>query len=201
MEACFRYPIENWLLFFVNLNTVKYAKFFCEENIWHLCQNKEFAKLQKFVLFISNIEKKCPFWFQKSNSKHEPIWWDYHVTLAVNLSSWYIYDLDTTLSFPVELENYVFYTFKGLSRVGKDYFPNFKIIDAERYAKEFYSDRSHMKDKNGNWIADPPTWPLIVNSKELNIDDLFNFTHSSKHKIYTMKEMSDFFKTVKLRTC
>ena len=179
----------------MDIKTIKYTTFFCEENIWYLCQNDEFSNSQKFVLFISNNVKKCPFWYQKAGQTHQPIWWDYHVILAVKLDFWYIYDLDTTLAFPLELHIYLSKTFQQNSNLSSQYFPQFKIIDSDEYRNDFHSDRKHMRDSNGNWLASPPAWPLIENSKKLSIKELLNFSSTSNHRIFSRMETIDYFKT------
>jgi protein N-terminal glutamine amidohydrolase len=67
-----------------------YTKYFCEENIYHLCklvvsQTLHFHILKSFVVFISNPAKKVPIGYQKSstNSVTGLIIWDYHVILIV----------------------------------------------------------------------------------------------------------------------
>lgn len=170
----------------------KYTKCFCEENIWHLCQHADLVEFPKYVLFISNVIKQCPFWFQKTAPAQEFICWDYHVVLAVNMEGWQIFDLDTTLSFPIDLKEYISSTFKGKTGIHPGYFPNFKIIGAERYVREFYSDRKHMKDEVGKWLSPAPDWPLILGNKQLSIDRLFDFTGSSKQEIYNLSEMVEY---------
>ncbi|WP_458777411.1 protein N-terminal glutamine amidohydrolase [Desulforhopalus sp. 52FAK] len=171
------------------LTGIKYSELFCEENIWHLCQHAELVEFPKYVLFISNARKQCPFWFQKSAPAQGFVCWDYHVVLAVKMVDWKIFDLDTTLSFPIGLKEYVSFTFKGMAGIHPGYFPSFKIIDARRYVREFYSDRKHMKDEMGEWLSPAPDWSLILGNKMLSIDGLFDFTGSSKQEIYSLPDM------------
>ena len=170
----------------------KYTTCYCEENIWHLCQHADLVQFPKYVLCISNIAKQCPFWFQKSAPVQEFTCWDYHVVLTVYKGGWQIFDLDTTLPFPIELKAYMSLTFKGLPDIHPEYFPKFKIIGAERYVREFHSDRKHMKDTNGKWLSPPPDWPMILSSKQLCIGELFDFSGSSKQEIYSLVEMADY---------
>lgn len=178
----------------MKIQDLHYTKYFCEENIWHLCQQEAFKNLPHYVLFISNSEKKCPFWFQKAAKPFEPILWDYHVILAVQLDGWHIFDLDTTLPCPMELERYFAQSFLEVTNFGSVLAPRVKIIEAEKYANEFYSDRSHMKDETGNWLSPPPPWPLIDNAKTISIDDLLDFTTASKQKIYSLSEALEYFR-------
>jgi len=108
------------------------------------------------------------------------------------MEGWQIFDLDTTLSFPIELKEYISSTFKGMAGIHPGYFPNFKVIGAERYVGGFYSDRKHMKDDGGKWLSPAPDWPLILGNKQLSIDGLFDFTGSSKQEIYSLPEMVEY---------
>lgn len=178
----------------MKIKNIKYTKYFCEENIWCLCQQEAFQDLPQYVLFISNSAKQCPFWFQKAAKPFDPILWDYHVILAVQLDGWHIFDLDTRLPCPMELDEYFTQSFLDVVSFGSNLAPHVKIIDAKKYTDEFYSDRSHMKDKNGNWLATPPSWPLIENAKTISIDDLLDFTTASKQKIYSLNEALEYFR-------
>ena len=176
----------------MKIANTKYTTCFCEENIWHLCQHADLIKFPKYVLFISNTVKQCPFWFQKSAPAEECICWDYHVVLAVNIAGWQIFDLDTTLSFPNELKEYLSSTFKGIANIHPGYFPRFKIISAKRYVREFYSDRKHMKDEGGKWLSPAPEWPLIYGNKQLPIAELFDFVGSNKQEIFSLPGMVEY---------
>lgn len=176
----------------MKLANTKYAKCFCEENIWHLCQHADLVEFPRYVLFISNVMNQCPFWFQKIAPAQEIICWDYHVVLAVNMKGWQVFDLDTTLSFPISLQAYVSSTFKGITTIHPDYYPGFKIIDAEKYVRGFYSDRKHMRDETEKWLSPPPDWPLILGNKQLSIDRLLDFSGSSRQQIYSLSEMAQY---------
>ena len=95
------------------------------------------------VIFITNPNKTCPVWYQRaSNSPNKPVIWDYHVVLAIKhqpsesssnststssstfpstfssflslINSYYIYDLDTTLTFPLSIYEYFIYITTGI---------------------------------------------------------------------------------------
>ena len=38
----------------------------------------------------------------------------------------------------------------------------FRVVHAPLFLRHFASDRRHMKDSEGNWTAQPPTYELIV---------------------------------------
>jgi protein N-terminal glutamine amidohydrolase len=38
----------------------------------------------------------------------------------------------------------------------------FRVIHAPMFLQSFASDRSHMKDANGNWLQLPPKYEAIV---------------------------------------
>lgn len=162
--------------------TFLYAPYYCEENIWHLCQHAQFAGFDRRVVFISNAQRSCPFWFQKAaRNADAPVLWDYHVILLYFDAGWKVWDLDTVLANPIVLPEYLSQTFHGLRAVDAPaWFPVFKLISADLFLKEFTSDRSHMKDESGHWSQPPPDWPLILggstNNLQMYID--MNDTHS-----------------------
>ncbi|PIO66584.1 hypothetical protein TELCIR_11700, partial [Teladorsagia circumcincta] len=50
----------------------------------------------------------------------------------------------------------------------------FRIIPCADYLSHFSSDRSHMKDENGAWIAPPPNWEPISKNGSSNIQDFIS---------------------------
>lgn len=71
-----------------------YTSCYCEENIYLFIQDMV-EKIENcdlsikfFAMFISNSNKSCPIWFQKSSSMsaNEPVIWDYHVVSLVKVS-------------------------------------------------------------------------------------------------------------------
>ncbi|PKU69201.1 Protein N-terminal glutamine amidohydrolase [Dendrobium catenatum] len=101
---------------------------YCEENVYLLCKKLVMLGVAAptvrdlFVVFISNDDKKIPLWNQKaSKSSDKLVIWDYHVICIqiVNQknaeegrSSHLIWDLDSSLPFPLPLDQYVSETFR-----------------------------------------------------------------------------------------
>jgi hypothetical protein len=152
-----------------------YTPYYCEENIWHLCNNPVFANFERIVVIISNEQKKCAFYSQKLSTQNNfiPVIWDYHVILLIKQESWLVYDFDTILSFPTEIGEYIDKTFNN--KYNKMYLPKFRLISANHYIKKFSSDRSHM-EQNGKWIHKPPFWQPIIN-KESTFYNFINFNN------------------------
>lgn len=174
----------------MKIKEFKYSENFCEENIWHLCQNPELSSFTKKVLIISNSNRNCSFRFQKSPNGDEVVWWDYHVILLAFISeSQLIYDFDSTLEFPSLLNHYLDATFQAdPSQDGND-LPGFKSIASEDFVHSFISDRGHMKDDHGNWLSSPPKWPTIGNNGNLPLPDLLDFSETSKERIFSLAEI------------
>jgi len=138
-----------------------YTPYYCEENIWHLCQRPEFAHLQKRVVFISNERRSCALWHQRaSHDRLQPMFWDYHVILLCRDGTWQVWDLDTVLDLPTAADSYIENTFPR-AQIPELYLPSFKIVEASDYVARFASDRSHMRDNNGVWLQPPPSWEPI----------------------------------------
>jgi len=186
----------------MNLEGFKYTANYCEENIWHLCQHPSLVGYTKRVLIISNNAKNCPFYSQKSAVGDLPVWWDYHVVLlASKEGSNFIFDFDSTLQFPSPLSHYLNHTFPNSDLwLSKD-LPSFKSIASEVYIKEFYSDRSHMKDSSGSWIFTPPVWPTIGNEGNLMLQDLMNFSEKCQEQLLSLEEMQMFGNNLQSSFC
>lgn len=174
----------------MKIKEFNYSANFCEENIWHLCQNQELMGFSKKVLIVSNPSKNCPFRFQKSINNDEVVWWNYHVImLAFTTESSFVYDFDSTLPVPISAKEYFELTFEKRDHLKEDDLPLFKSIDARYYIESFFSDRSHMKDSDGNWLSSPPNWQIIGKNKNLPLIKLQDFSSSSEQKIYSLEEM------------
>lgn len=143
----------------------KYAPFYCEENIWHLCGESRFDEVDAQVVFISNPRRTCAFWAQRAAHPGDAVLWDYHVVLvARGATGWDVWDLDTLLGLPVSLSRYVNETFpRSFWELDEyvDLMPRFRLIEGRSYRREFSSDRSHMRHPDGSWLQPPPPWPAV----------------------------------------
>lgn len=174
----------------MEITEFKYSANFCEENIWHLCQNPALENFSKKVLFVSNSQKNCPFRFQKSINGDEIVRWNYHVILFASYQgSNYIYDFDSTLPVPSSGKEYFEKTFLKNEEWTELDFPCFKAIQAADYLNSLVSDRSHMRDEEGNWLSNPPEWPVIQNEGAMTLNDILDFTDTSAERIYNLDEM------------
>lgn len=174
----------------MEIKEFKYSANFCEENIWHLCQNPELKSFSKKVFIVSNRNRNCPFRFQKSINGDEFVWWNYHVILyASHKNSNLIYDFDSTLAIPLTGKEYLERTFQRNENWKESDLPCFKAIDSIDYLNSFISDRSHMKDSDGHWLSTPPKWPVIGKDGGLPLPALLDFTGTSNERIYSLDEM------------
>lgn len=174
----------------MEIKEFKYSANFCEENIWHLCKNPALADFSKKVLIVSNRTSYCPFRFQKSINNDEIVWWNYHVILlASKVGSTWVYDFDSTLPMPTSGMEYMNLTFGRTERLTPGQLPCFKAIEASDYLNSFVSDRSHMKDSEGNWLSIPPKWPIIGKNGDLPLPALMDFTASGSERIFSLEEM------------
>ena len=93
-----------------------YASHYFEENIYILSKQQQqhyYLSVDYHVIFITNKSRSIPIWCQRSSvSPDTPVVWDYHVVLlAKHVSSQgtssLIYDYDSTLSNPIDAEEYL----------------------------------------------------------------------------------------------
>lgn len=145
-----------------------YQAFYCEENIWKLCQDSYFKDLEVHVCVITNEAQCCAFLKQRAGvadnedlPKDGPfeglLTWDYHVVLlSREAETWLVYDFDTLLDFPTALQAYLKQTFSPF--FPKPYQPFFRLIPASHYLAKFCSDRSHMLNERREYMAPVPPW-------------------------------------------
>jgi len=162
-------------------NDFLYQPYYCEENIWHLCQNPPLRESE--VIFVSSKGDAFPMLNQRVTSNPQiPILWDYHVILLVKSDNNdaehnQIVDFDTTLPFVTDISTYFSQSFLDTKLLRPDEIPFFRIVPANLYSELFSSDRSHMR-AGEDWFAPPPPWPLIGNmpSNFYNFIDMTNNT-------------------------
>ncbi|CAF1166362.1 unnamed protein product [Adineta ricciae] len=175
-----------------------YTACYCEENIWKLCeswkQNDANHLTTLYAVFISNQQRQIPVWEQKSSSRDDHlVIWDYHVILVdKSPSSTMIYDLDTTLPFPVSVNDYLQLAIRDESDLLRKYHREFRVIPAQQYLDTFASDRSHMLKKDQvTYNAPPPTYPPISNERSTNnINDFIDM--KSTNVPGTVMNLTDF---------
>ncbi|KAL5810459.1 hypothetical protein ACOSQ4_027027 [Xanthoceras sorbifolium] len=157
-----------------------HTPFYCEENVYLLCK-KLCAKgvadadgSDLFVVFISNEKKQIPLWHQKASKRADGITlWDYHVVCIQRKrdgdSSCLVWDLDSSLPFPSPLASYVSETIRPSFPVFSEFQRFFRMVHAPIFLRFFASDRRHMKDPAGNWIAEPPSYePIVAEDKTVH---------------------------------
>jgi len=170
-----------------------YAAFYCEENIWFLSQDLRLADAQRKVVIISNERKMCPLWEQRAGGLGNMVFWDYHVILLCIWTKWLVYDLDTLLGAPVDLNHYINRTFLRDETLEKQFQLNLRVIPADEYVRIFSSDRSHMRDRDGNWLAPPPPWPMILKPEGTDLMDLVEMKNRTPGIVMDMHDFTRHF--------
>lgn len=136
------------------------------------------------MLFISNETRNCVF----QNQKIPQSIWDYHVVMLAFKGTWMVYDLDSTLPIPCQLDLYLNQTFNKVSQP-----PGFLVLDGIDYGNFFSSDRRHMVNPDGTWKATPPDWPLIKNGGVgFDLGSLMDF-ELHKSKVITLGRLRELF--------
>ena len=177
----------------MNREAYLYSPSYCEENIWHLCQEPDFEVYDKKVVFISNDRRSCPLWNQRACvSLDQPVLWDYHVILLFRNENWQVYDLDTLLATPTPLGEYIQNTFTR-DPVAQPFLPVFRVIEADEFVSVFSSDRSHMLTADGTWQAPPPPWPTIVRNNQSNLMELVDMRNPSFGTIMDLSRFETLF--------
>lgn len=179
----------------MNREAYNYAPFYCEENIWHLCQEAEFRAYDRSVVLISNPRSTCALWHQRARrAENEPVLWDYHVIMLFKKKGWKVFDLDTLLPTPTPVVEYLRGTFGELA-VPDEFRPLFRVIDADEFVKVFSSDRSHMKNPDGSWHVPPPPWPAIERNERSNLMDLIDMEKKNVGQVMDLFQLEVAFTT------
>ncbi|KAK4839123.1 hypothetical protein QYF36_019311 [Acer negundo] len=157
-----------------------HTPFYCEENVYFLCKKlcangvADTDGSDLYVVFISNEKKQIPLWHQKASKRADGvILWDYHVVCIQRKrggdSPCLVWDLDSSLPFPSPLASYVSETIRPSFQLFSEYQRFFRIVHAPIFLRFFASDRRHMKDLAGNWIAEPPSYePIVAEDKAMH---------------------------------
>jgi len=139
--------------------SLAYAPRYCEENIFRLIADHGLTGEQYHVLFISNPTRFVAMKQQRAACSHSVVYWDYHVVLLFCGEPSIIWDFDTRLPFPYGARAYLHKSFPPANSGNSA--PFFRVIPAKHFMVQFHSDRSHMRDADGNYTAPPPPWPAI----------------------------------------
>jgi hypothetical protein len=67
------------------------------------------------------------------------------------------------------------------------------MIEATEFVKHFSSDRSHMRDKNGNWLAPPPAWSPILKEGVCSFPQLIDFCPGTRPESLTLSKVYELF--------
>ena len=154
---------------------MKYCPYYCEENIWYLCQDVSISSNTKKVVFISNKNRCVAIRHQRAGSL---VRWDYHVVLFFKDDSWKVADLDSLLPFPCPAEAYLSESFVAGEA------PVFSVVSAERYVRDFTCDRRHMLGRDGTYLQSPPPWNTIGTGF-----NLWDFVDGKYGRVYDVNEM------------
>lgn len=181
-----------------------YTPYYCEENVWQLCQlvEKNCPQLLHhcFAVFISNDVKQVPLWCQKASKGF--VLWDYHVIMIIKQDDQQqslVYDLDTTLTFPCSFQQYLNDGIRSESEFIEKFKRKFRVIGAKEFLATFASDRRHMLMPSGSdYQQPPPTYPPIKTSMSDHNLDTFISMDSSKGvgQVMDVSELTAFFSLI-----
>lgn len=142
--------------------------------MWHLAGGQQFEAREAWVAVVTNPRRAVAMWFQRASERPgRPLLWDYHVIMFARTGRGdvEVWDLDTLLGLPVPAQHYLEASFEA-GAPPEELRPRFRLMAASEYRDAFASDRRHMKDDQGVWLAPPPPWREIGQGHSL--PDLVN---------------------------
>ncbi len=160
-----------------------YAPFYCEENVLRLCPS---LGPETFAVLVTNQARQVEMLCQRAGGPGPgAVLWDYHAFALERRDGWVVWDLDTTLGFPVSAGEYLRRSFAPRPEKA----PRFRGIPAVDYGREFRSDRSHMRRPDGTWAAPPPPWPPSTGRGGLPLAALLDPGSACLGEVLTLEEM------------
>ncbi len=147
-------------------------------------------------LFISNPGRSVAMGCQKTDPDGIIVW-DYHVVALVESDARdgrdriLVCDSDSVLPFPCPLAMYLRRSFPV--RIPSRLSPEFRLVEAQAYLASLVSDRSHMLDAAGNWLAPPPRWPAPGegSGKSPNLMEFIDMRKPCPGRVLGLEEMTD----------
>lgn len=170
-----------------------YQPYYCEENVWKLLRGDYLGGDRRFAVVISNRVGACPVWNQRAApSPERPVFWDYHVVAAAVGGGARIWDLDSRLEPPVDLDTWLAESFPGIDRLPRRFHPSFRVVPEETYLEVFSSNRAHMRDEAGGWKKPPPDWPAIYQPERgMNLDQFVDMDLEFVGEVCTRSELAE----------
>ncbi len=170
-------------------NKIHHWPFYCEENIWHLCQEPFLAHYDRKVVFISNKKRCFAIDNQRESSPDSLILWDYHVILMFNHNQWKVADLDSLLPLPCSVGKYLSDSFIPDLLWCEP--PMFCVVEADHFVRHFSSDRRHMRNQDGLYLKTPPTLAQIQTGTggDFNLWEFVDVSTCKHGQNYTLREM------------
>lgn len=162
---------------------VKYAPFYCEENVLWLCPS---LGKQAFAVLVTNTRRRVEMRRQRAG---EPtggdVVWDYHGFGLSHRERWMVWDLDSSLPWPTLAGEYLRLSFAPQPQEQ----PLFRVVAADEYAHQFRSDRSHMVRPDGTWIQPPPPWPPADQRGGVHLGELLDPASPCLGEVLSMSDM------------
>lgn len=140
--------------------SLDYQPRYCEENVWRLLAHPALDGHRAWAVIVSS-EAGHFFALRQSAGRSADglVCWDYHVFAVVEERDGrrWVLDFDSQLPFPCLLTDYLVETFGPLGAQPAP--PLFRLMSATEYLANLASDRSHMRNPDGTYLAPPPPWP------------------------------------------
>jgi hypothetical protein len=176
--------------------SLDYQARYCEENVWRLLAHPVLAGRRAWAVLVSS-EAGHFFALRQSAGRAADgfVCWDYHVFGVVEEPDgrrWAL-DLDSELPFPSLLTDYLAETFLPLRH--QPAAPRFRLMAAADYVAELASDRTHMRNPDGSYLAPPPPWPAPGRGKSNTLMSWIDVTVSAPGALLDLEGLGAFAST------
>lgn len=163
----------------------EYAPFYCEENVLRLCPS---LGREAFAVLVTNAGRRIEMLRQQAGGHgNATVRWDYHAFAMSRRERWMVWDFDTTLAWPTPASEYLLLSFVRRTQEA----PLFRVVAAGDYARQFRSDRSHMRRPDGTWSATPPPWPPADGTGGVRLAELLDPASPCLGEVLTLRAMRE----------
>ena len=171
---------------------IQFQPYYCEENAWRLCGHPYFGTVERQVVFITNPIRQVAFAGQRAAPRGQWVIWDYHVVFMTNDGQWRIWDPDARCGLESKSGDWLDAAFPNAQAIPSQNHPWFRVVSGDEFLQSFRSNRSHMRDLNGDWLQPPPPWPAP--SEATNLMQFATIPQDFLGDIYSLKDFTKAFR-------
>jgi hypothetical protein len=177
----------------IDRSSLDYQARYCEENVWRLLARSELAARRAWAVIVTSQAGHFEALRQRAGRPGDGlVCWDYHVFAVVDDldGTRLALDQDSDLPLPCPLALYLAESFPPVRQPRTR--PIFRVIAAAEYLRDLASDRSHMRNPDGTYVAPTPPWSAPGSGKNNTLMAWTDVSCTSPGVLYDLAHMEEF---------